>query len=502
MGFALLVESGRASELGFARSMRLLAGFGLLHGIHHWIDFIAALLRFYNGSALPLWLAWVQIAFLVASFIALLAFGEHLRALDRRDDMRTPLILLAVVWYAASCIFVQISNGLDEQNWIIVCNVLARYVLGIPATLLAGLVLYRQRKIVENAEMRRFTINFTIAAVSIILYGLFGQVFVPQTDIFPANIINNELFMNTFGFPIQILRAIAAVIIAGSMISALRVLEIENQQRLERIKAERRETEHRSRAELSRLNASLQASEAEARQLLVELRKRDTLRTEFLQQVTVAQESERKRIARELHDGTGQMFTGLALGLRGLGAQVYKNPDLVVQRLSDLETMATTAIGELRTLIQDLRPPQLDDMGLIPAIRSMLKRFDGDQGPNFELTVIGDPYPLSSEVETILFRIIQESITNITKHANASNATVCIEFGDGMTVCVSDDGVGCQPANVLSTTSAHTAWGLRGIEERANLINATWSFESKPNEGTQVKVHVPKAVQEVSEDDN
>lgn len=502
MGFALLVESGRASELGFARSMRLLAGFGLLHGIHHWIDFITASLNFYDGSTLPLWLAWMQIAFLVASFIALLAFGEHLRALDRRDDMRTPLIVLAVVWYAGSCVFVQVTSGLDEQNWIVICNVLARYILGIPASLLAGLVLYRQRKIVENAQMSRFTINFIIAAVSIIVYGLFGQIFVPQTHIFPANIINNELFMNVFGFPVQVLRAIVAAIIAGSMISALRILEIENQQRLEKVEAERRETEHRSRAELSRLNASLQASEAEARQLLIELRKRDVLRTEFLQQVTVAQESERKRIARELHDGTGQMFTGLALGLRGLGAQVYKNPDLVVQRLSDLETMATTAIGELRTLIQDLRPPQLDDMGLIPAIRSMLKRFESERGPKFELKVIGEPYPLPSEVETILFRIIQEGITNITKHANANNASVCIDFEEGMTVCICDDGVGCQPDTVFSTSSAHTAWGLRGIEERANLINATWSFESRPNEGTQVKVHVPKVIQEVSDNDN
>lgn len=502
MGFALLVESGRASELGFARSMRLLAGFGLLHGIHEWIDLLRVSLHFYNESTLPLWLSWIQIALLVASFIALLAFGEHLRALDRRDDMRTPLLVFAILWYAGSCIVIQTAYGLDEQNWVTVCDVMARYVLGIPASLVAGLVLYRQRKSVENAYMRGFTVNFTVAAVSIILYGVIGQVFVEESVIFPANTINSQLFLDTFGFPIQLLRAIVAVIIAGSMISALRVLEIENQQRLEAIETERQETEHRSRAELSRLNASLQASEAEARQLLIELRKRDTLRTEFLQRVTVAQESERKRIARELHDGTGQMLTGLALGLRGLEAQVHKNPDLVVNRLSDLETMATTAIGELRTLIQDLRPPQLDDMGLIPAIRSMLKRFKSEHGPEFELKIVGDPYPLPSEVETILFRIIQEGITNVTKHANADNASVCLNYEEGMTVCICDDGVGCQPDNVLNTTVAHTAWGLRGIEERANLINAQWSFESRPNEGTQVKVHVPRAMQEVSDDDN
>jgi len=501
MGFALLIESGRASELGFARSMRLLAGFGLLHGVHEWIDLLRVSLHVYNGGILPLWLSWIQVALLVSSFLALLAFGEHLRALDRRDHMRVPLLMLAVLWYTVSCIVIQLTNGLDEQSWIVVCSILARYILGIPASVLAGLVLYRQRKSIENVEMQRFTIHFSVAAVSILIYGLVGQIFVQDAIIFPANIINNQLFIDIFGFPIQLMRSIVAIIIAVSMIRVLRVLEIENQQRLEAIDKERRETEYRSRAELSRLNASLQASEAEARELLIELKKRDTLRTEFLQRVTIAQESERKRVARELHDGTGQMLTGLALGLRGLSSQVYKNPALAVQRLSDLETMATTAMGELRTLIQDLRPPQLDDMGLIPAIRSMLKRFDTEGSPSFELKIVGDPFPLPSEVETILFRIIQEGITNVTKHAHANKASVSLNYEDGMSVCICDDGVGCQPDNVLNTTT-HTAWGLRGIEERTNLINASWSFVSQPNEGTQVRVHVPKSVQEVSENDN
>jgi signal transduction histidine kinase len=494
MGFALLIESGRASELGFARSMRLLAGFGLLHGIHEWLDFLKVSLHLYNDSTLPYWLSWLQVALLVASFLALLAFGEHLRAQDRRDRMRIPLLVLAVVWYVVSCLVIQIANGLDEQSWIIVCDVLARYVLGIPASVVAGLVLFRQRKTIKNVHMQPFTVNFTFAAISIIIYGLVGQMFVSETFIFPANIINSQLFIDTFGFPVQVLRAVVAVVIAISMISVLRVLEIENQQHLKFIDKEHRESEYRSREELARLNESLQASESEARQLLIELRKRDTLRTEFLQRVTEAQESERKRIARELHDGTGQMLTGLALGLRGLSTQVKKNPDQVIERLSDLEMMATTAIGELRTLIQDLRPPQLDDMGLIPAIRSMLQRFKNGDAPTFELKISGEPYPLPPEVETILFRIIQEGITNITKHAHAENASVSLNYADNMSMCVCDDGVGCEPEEVMNTSSTRTAWGLRGIEERTNFINATWTFESQPNQGTQLRVYVPHSV--------
>lgn len=495
MGLALFVESGRASELGFARSMRLLAGFGLLHGLHEWLDFLDRSLYIYNQSALPLWLQWLRVAVLATSFIALVAFGENLRAADRRDRVRTWLVVLAVLWYAGSCVVVQSMTQLDEARWIAVCDVLARYVLGIPASVLAGLVLFRQRKSIQHLQTGRFDLHFTLAAVSILIYGLVGQVFVQETVIFPATVINQNLFLAIAGFPIQLLRAGIAVVLSVSMIGVLRVLEVENEQRLAAVEQNRRE-------ELSRLNASLQASEAEARELLAELKKRDTFRTGFLQQVTAAQESERQRIARELHDGTGQMLTGLALGLRGLSLQVHKNPDLVVKRLSELETMATTTIGELRALIQDLRPPQLDDMGLIPAIRSMLERVKATGAPPFDLKIAGDPYPLPAEVETILFRVVQEGVTNITKHAHATQAAVCLDYSDGVRVCVCDNGVGCDPALIRNPSPTRQAWGLVGIEERVNLINATWTLESEPNKGTRLQVYLPRLAEETANHDD
>ncbi|MCA9887767.1 MAG: sensor histidine kinase [Anaerolineae bacterium] len=499
MGLALMVESGRASELGFARSMRLLAGFALLHGAHEWLEFLERILYWTNDLTLPAWVVWFRVALLASSFLALVAFGEHLRSLEDQDKPRINLVVLAVIWYAASCIIIQAANQLDEASWAAVCDVLARYVLGIPASILAAFVLFRQRKNILNEKMQRYAIYFSFAAVSMLIYGVIGQIFVRQTLIFPATIINEDLFMYLCGFPVQVLRALMALVLSIAMISALRVLEIEAEQRLEGIEKARRDIEYRSREELSRLNASLQASEAEARQLLMELKRRDSIRTEFIQQVTAAQESERKRIARELHDGTGQMLTGLALGLRGLSRQVYDNPDMVVKRLSDLEVMATTTIGELRTLIQDLRPPQLDDMGLIPAIRSMLDRLKHVDAPEYELKITGDPYPLPSDVETILFRIIQEGLNNSAKHAHANHVKVCLDYGDEVGICVCDDGIGCDPEMVLAPTPTRSSWGLMGIEERANLINAVWSFESELKQGTTLRVRVPRPVAAQSE---
>lgn len=497
MGLGLLIESGRASELGFARSMRLLAGFGLLHGIHEWMDFLERALWLYNESTLPLWLLWFRVALLAGSFLSLLAFGEHLRALDCKCRMRIWLLGLAVVWFAASCIVVQIVYTLDEINWLAVSDVLARYVLGIPASVLAAVALFQQRKYIQNIHMQPFIINFSIAAIAILVYGVVGQLFVRSTIIFPSNVLNQDVFINTCGFPVQLLRAFVAVVLAISLIGALRMLEIESEQRLKAIEDARRESEYRSREELARVNANLQASEAEARQLLAELKKREALRTEFLQQVTAAQESERKRVARELHDGTGQMLTGLALGLHGLGAQIRSNPDWVIKQLSSLESMVTDTIGELRFLIQDLRPPQLDDMGLVPAIRAMLERYEHINGCTFEMKITGEPHPLPSEVETLLFRIVQEGVNNIIKHAHADHACVCLEYTDDVIVCIHDDGVGCDPQKIANKTPQQAAWGLIGIEERANLINASWTFESEVGKGTKLRVCLPNSRQEV-----
>ena len=138
MGLALLVESGRASELGFARSMRLLAGFGLLHGVHEWMDMLDQGLRLYYGTTLPLCMCWFRLSLLVASFLALLAFGEQLLARERGQTVASwRLTIAAAVWYGLSAVAVQVIYRLDEMAWINMSDVLARYVTGIPGSLLA-----------------------------------------------------------------------------------------------------------------------------------------------------------------------------------------------------------------------------------------------------------------------------------------------------------------------------------------------------------------------------
>ena len=502
MGLALLIESGRASELGFARSMRLLAGFGLLHGTHEWMDMLDRGMNLYSQFSFPLCLCWLRLALLVTSFLALLAFGEQLLARERGSTAPAwRLTLTAAIWFALSSIGVQIIYQLDESAWLGVSDVLARYIIGIPGSLLAFWALWRQRAIFREQGMGRFVHHLTIAAGALAMYGIVGQIFTTPSFIFPANIVNTELFLRITGFPIQLFRAVLATILAIAMIRVLRALEFENEQRLQRAEHAQRESERRRHEELARLNQELQAANEETARLLEEVRRSDERRGALIQNITSAQEAERQRIARELHDETGQALTGLALGLHGLATRAETDPELVQQRLPMLEAMATGSLAQLRSLINDLRPPQLDDLGLVAGLRWLTERFN-EQHPTTRVTleIKGEARTLASEVEISLFRIAQEGLTNIAKHARATRADIILDFEHGPALTVRDNGVGYDPTDALSIRKPRAAWGLMGIQERANLINAHLDIRSSPGEGTCLTIRLNEH-KEVPDDD-
>jgi signal transduction histidine kinase len=225
--------------------------------------------------------------------------------------------------------------------------------------------------------------------------------------------------------------------------------------------------------------------------LVLELRQREALHAELLQRATSAQEAERKRIARELHDDTGQALTALAMGLRGVSRLVEKHPEQVGPQIAELQSISTESLEGLRHLISDLRPSHLDDLGLVAALRWYVEEVKPRSETAISFEVSGDPVRLSPETETTFFRIAQEGIGNIIKHANARHGTLRLLFSDNC-VCltIADDGKGFDVPRVLEP-GARRAWGLLGIQERATLAGGSLIIDSTPGKGARIVVSVP-----------
>ena len=218
-----------------------------------------------------------------------------------------------------------------------------------------------------------------------------------------------------------------------------------------------------------------------------EAQARETLRGELLHRVVSAQESERQRIARELHDGTGQALTALGLGFAAASENMLHNPTLAAAQLTELKTMSTQALQELRDLIVDLRPSLLDDLGLVPALQSQVHSFTQRTGVQADFVLNGRRQRVLPEIETIVYRITQEALTNVTKHAQASHVKVQIGFDEhALHLEVRDDGRGFDSAN-----NRRQVWGLLGMQERVALVGGTCVVQSQPGQGTAVKVTIP-----------
>jgi signal transduction histidine kinase len=211
---------------------------------------------------------------------------------------------------------------------------------------------------------------------------------------------------------------------------------------------------------------------------------------QLLGQVLTAQEEERTRLARELHDTIGQSLTAIIMTAtaveNSLPATLVSGRD----KLATVRHIAAQTLQDLRNLIFDLRPEILDDLGLSLAIRSQAKKCLEPAGVKVHLKAAGLKNQLPAEVETAVFRVVQEAITNIARHAQASEANISLVHKDGkLIVRVEDDGVGFDPALVMN--NGQTGWGLRGMEERITLLGGKFYIGSKSGNGTLLLAEVP-----------
>jgi signal transduction histidine kinase len=469
MGLLVMVEGGRSSDARLRRALRPLAAFGLVHAVNEWLEMFDVI-SIQGGHVTPGWFSGIRLVTLAFSFISLAAFGSYLLVVSRAAWRLILLVPLGLegVWVFGLVI---LKGTYPLPILWSVADVWTRYSLAIPAALLAAIGLVVQQRVFRRAGLISFGRDALWAAVAFGWYGLVGQLFVQPSPLPPSNVVNDALFTSLSGIPIQLFRAIMAGVAAFFVIRFLRAFQVEN--------------------------ASQIASLQEAR--LKEAKQRETLRRELYKRVVAAQESERQRIARELHDETGQALTAIGLGLRGLtGSLNTENPERTKKNLHQLELLTTHSLDELQRLIADLRPSHLDDLGLSSAMRWYANTLQERVNLAVHVEITGEERTVASPVKIALFRIAQEALTNVVKHAQAKTAQVTLTYGEkSVMVRVTDDGKGFDMD--AAATAKRVSWGLKGMEERTSLLGGKFEVQSRRGQGTTVEVSIPYLQEEAND---
>ena len=197
-----------------------------------------------------------------------------------------------------------------------------------------------------------------------------------------------------------------------------------------------------------------------------------------------AQERERLRIGRALHDEAGQTLTAIALEIERAASE---GPPAQREQMTALAAQLHASLDEIRRISRDLRPEALDDLGLINALIALTSRADRQSGVRIERRFSAQLPPLPTELELVIYRVAQEALTNVLRHAQASRCRVELDVHDGVVeLRVSDDGVGMSPPRLNVETI-----GIEGMRERALLGNGTLDIESRPGQGTAVTLRLP-----------
>jgi signal transduction histidine kinase len=226
--------------------------------------------------------------------------------------------------------------------------------------------------------------------------------------------------------------------------------------------------------------------------LYEELHQKERLRGQLLEKVITVQEEERKRIARELHDETGQVLTSLMVGLKVLEGAASR-PE-VQEKASQLRAVAGQTLDGVHRLALELRPSVLDDLGLVAAMQRYFKDWGENFGLRVDFQVTGPDRRLSPQVETTVYRVVQEALTNVARHAEAQNVSVLLEYRSDSVVCiVEDDGQGFDVTGVLEANDMRKL-GLYGMQERISLVGGKLAVESTAGVGTTVFVEIPLGV--------
>jgi len=207
----------------------------------------------------------------------------------------------------------------------------------------------------------------------------------------------------------------------------------------------------------------------------------------YASRAILAQEEERKRVARELHDDTAQALASLGMDIDSLARAKGRGSGEVSKRLEELRDRTSDILRGVRFLSQALRPPMLEDLGLLAALQGLTDDLLGQQEIRAVFEVQGIPRRLSSDIELAVFRIAQEALSNVGKHAKANECVLIVKFNpEKIELRINDNGQGFEVPAVVDDFVYSGKLGLTGMRERAKLIDGTLDISSQPSRGTTV----------------
>jgi len=211
-----------------------------------------------------------------------------------------------------------------------------------------------------------------------------------------------------------------------------------------------------------------------------------------LAQVTAAQEEERQRIARELHDGVGPALASMNIRLHTARKLMERDRDAAAGEIEELAELAQTNIQDIRRLIYDLRPAILDELGLMPALKVYVARFEKEHNMQVALSLPDGNERLPASLETALFRVIQEALANAARHARAQRVELDVAKDSGrVSVCVTDDGQGFDVEAALAQARHGGHLGLWSMGERVKQLGGQFKIESASGRGTKLTMNIP-----------
>lgn len=466
MGLTIALEYGRITSLPTRKIFLPLSIFGFIHGFHEWFE--AYFMFSKNQDLLKLeWIPWLRIILLALSFLFLLIYGiQTFQQPGGPSKFWRGIGISALIIYFVMIIYSTLRTyhfqDLFQEDLF---DVLARYLLAVPGAILAALAMEFQSSLSRFLGKEIIAKYMRITGIAFGIYAL-SQLFVQSLDLFPALYLNADAFRSFTGIPVQAVRAGMAVTITISMYKTTDQMEKDRRLIVETAQTQRIEA----------LNAVKE-----------ELTKKEELRRELLRHIVQAQEEERARIARELHDETAQSLTAISLDLAAI-REYLPREEKCDQLSGRLQSHFKEMSQGIYRLVHDLRPAQLDDLGLIPTLQYLIDHVTSNFNLKVQFKVHGNIRRLDSLIETVLFRVAQEAFVNIHRHAETEEAQLSLNYDrQEITLVIEDSGIGFNPES--SFIPPH-GWGLAGMRERVEAVGGQLNINSSPGSGTVVKVIV------------